>query len=47
MLEGIAKAALGYLEKELISYEPELQAYVLGELTKLSSLLGEYLLSKV
>ena len=46
MFEAIGKEALKLLEEQLIKQEPAFQELVVSELTKLSSLLGDYLLNK-
>ncbi len=46
LLSTIAKAAVGALESQLVGLEPAAIEAVLNELTQVSTIIGEYLVSK-
>ena len=47
MLALIGSMALGFIEKELVKLEPEIQQELLQEISKLSNLLIEFVNSKL
>lgn len=46
MLEALGAAVLGYIERELIKHEPEIQEIVVAQLDKLATLLFDYVQQK-
>jgi hypothetical protein len=47
MLDALATAMIAILEKEIIKHEPEIQAFLLEQVTRFSDLLYEYVREKL
>ncbi len=46
MMELLGSAFIAFIEKELIKHEPEIQQFVVDQISKLSTILADYISSK-